>query len=54
MPAALEPAVRRLTDGAPHRVGDLADLLDPGSRAVLVRRLVREGAVRTVDPAGDG
>jgi hypothetical protein len=54
MPAALEPAVRRLIDGAPHRVGDLADLLDPGSRAVLVRRLVREGAVRTVDPAGDG
>lgn len=54
MPAALEPAVRRLMDGAAHRVGDLADLLDAGSRVVLVRRLVREGAVRTVGPAGDG
>ena len=54
MPGALEPAVRRLTDGAPHRVGDLADLLDAASRRVLVRRLVREGAVRTRDPAADG
>lgn len=47
MPAALEPAVRLMLDGAPHRVGDLAALLDAGSRAVLVRRLVREGALRT-------
>jgi JmjC domain len=54
MPAALEPAVRRLTDGGPHRVGDLADLLDGPSRLVLVRRLVREGAVRTGAPADDG
>jgi lysine-specific demethylase/histidyl-hydroxylase NO66 len=54
MPAALEPAVRRLTDGAAHRVGDLADMLDPGSRRVLVRRLIREGAVRTRPPAADG
>jgi hypothetical protein len=49
MPAALEPALRRLTDGEPHRVGDLADLLDGGSRLVLVRRLVREGVVHAVD-----
>jgi hypothetical protein len=54
MPAALEPAVRRLTDGGPHRVDDLADLLDGPSRLVLVRRLVREGAVRTGAPADDG
>lgn len=54
MPASLEPAVRRLTDGSPHRVGDLSDLLDHGSRLVLVRRLIREGAVRTRPPAADG
>ena len=54
MPAALAPAVRRLTDGAAHRVGDLADLLDQGSRRVLVRRLIREGAVRTHPPGADG
>ncbi len=54
MPAALEPAVHRLTDGAPHRVGDLADMLDGPSRRVLVRRLIREGAVRTRPPAADG
>jgi hypothetical protein len=54
MPAALEPAVRRLTDGGPHRVGDLADLLDQASRRVLVRRLIREGAVqsRVAAPGG--
>lgn len=47
MPAMLEGAVRRLTDGAPHRVGDLADLLDAASRQVLARRLIREGVVHT-------
>jgi bifunctional lysine-specific demethylase and histidyl-hydroxylase NO66 len=51
LPAPVEPAVRRLLDGSAHRVGDLADLLDPPSRLVLVRRLVREGALRTVPPA---
>jgi lysine-specific demethylase/histidyl-hydroxylase NO66 len=51
LPAAVEPAVRRLLDGSSHRVGDLADMLDPPSRLVLVRRLVREGALRTVPPA---
>jgi bifunctional lysine-specific demethylase and histidyl-hydroxylase NO66 len=53
MPAALEPVVRRLTDGTPHRVGDLADVLDQASRRVLVRRLIREGAVVTDATAGD-
>ncbi|HEX5945321.1 MAG TPA: cupin domain-containing protein [Acidimicrobiales bacterium] len=47
MPAVLEPAVQRLLDGSDHRVGDLADLLDEPSRRVIVRRLVREGALRT-------
>lgn len=47
LPAAVEPAVRRLLDGSPHQVGTLADLLDEGSRQVLVRRLIREGALRT-------
>jgi hypothetical protein len=54
MPAAVAPAVRRLLDGRPHRVGDLADMLDAPSRLVLVRRLVREGVLRSVPPAADG
>ncbi len=52
LPGTLEPAVRRLLDGAPLRVGDLADLLDVDSRRVLVRRLVREGVLRTAGGAG--
>jgi lysine-specific demethylase/histidyl-hydroxylase NO66 len=54
MPAAVEPAVRRLLDGGRHLVGDLGDLLDADSRLVLVRRLIREGALRTTPPAADG
>ena len=54
LPGALEPAVRRLLEGAPVRVGDLADLLDADSRRVLVRRLVREGVLRTAAGAGPG
>jgi hypothetical protein len=54
LPAALEPAVRHLTDGHPHRVGDLADLLDAPSRLVLARRLIREGALVTGVAPGDG
>ena len=52
LPAAVEPVVRRLLDGEAHRVGDLADAIDLGSRLVLVRRLVREGALRTVPADG--
>jgi lysine-specific demethylase/histidyl-hydroxylase NO66 len=48
MPIRLEPAVRRLTDGSVRRVSDLADLMDASSRAVLVRRLVREGVLSSV------
>jgi bifunctional lysine-specific demethylase and histidyl-hydroxylase NO66 len=54
MPALVEPALRRLLDGPALRVGDLADLLDGPSRLVLVRRLVREGALRTGAPGADG
>jgi mannose-6-phosphate isomerase-like protein (cupin superfamily) len=51
LPAWLEPAMRRveaLRDGEPLAVGDLsAELPDAASRAVLVRRLVREGLLAT-------
>jgi hypothetical protein len=47
MPAWLEPAVRRLADldeGEAVAAGDLAtELPDGASRAVLIRRLIREG-----------
>ncbi len=48
LPRAVEPALRRLLDGEPRPVADLADLLDASSRLVLVRRLVREGLVEAV------
>jgi bifunctional lysine-specific demethylase and histidyl-hydroxylase NO66 len=44
MPSWLEPAMRRIATAERFRVRDLADAVnDPDSRAVLVRRLVREG-----------
>ena len=49
MPAHLEDVLRRLASLAPDeqlRPADLADWLDPQSRAVLTRRLVREGFLR--------
>ncbi len=52
LPAPVEPAVRRLLDGTSRPVGELADMLDHPSRLVLVRRLVREGALRTAPPDG--
>ena len=53
MPEWLEPAVRRLADDRPVRVGDLADVVpDPGSRLVLVRRLIAEGLLRAEPVAG--
>jgi hypothetical protein len=51
LPAALDPALRRLLDGPAQRVGSLGDLLDGGSRLVLVRRLVREGVLQVDDPS---
>jgi lysine-specific demethylase/histidyl-hydroxylase NO66 len=52
LPAAVEPAVRRLLDGSARHAADLADRLDAGSRLVLVRRLVREGLLRQAEPDG--
>ena len=49
MPAAMRPAVERLRCGPPVTIGDLPGL-DDESRLVLVRRLVREHLVRTVEP----
>ncbi len=43
MPAAAGPALHRLAEAGPTRVGELADLLDEESRRVLVRRLITEG-----------
>lgn len=45
LPAAVEPALQLLLDGGVHEVTELADLLDEPSRAVLVRRLLREGVL---------
>lgn len=48
LPGWLEPAMRRIAAAERIRVGDLDDVVpDPGSRAVLVRRLVREGLLST-------
>lgn len=47
MPAYLEPAMRRIADADSFRPAELAaELPDPASRAVLARRLVREGLLR--------
>lgn len=50
LPAAVAPAVALLLDGAAARPADLATHLDESSRLVLVRRLVREGLLRTEQP----
>jgi JmjC domain len=46
MPARLEPAVRRLLEPGGCAPADLAGQLDPDSRLVLARRLVREGLLQ--------
>ncbi|HJW60902.1 MAG TPA: cupin domain-containing protein, partial [Actinomycetota bacterium] len=48
MPARLAPAMGAILAGDRLVVGDLAGLLDPPSRLVLVRRLVREGLLEAV------
>lgn len=48
MPAELENVMRRIVDGGPFAIGDLADDLDDDSRLVLVRRLMREGLVEVI------
>jgi hypothetical protein len=51
MPARLAPVMRTVLAGDRFAVADLAGLLDPPSRLVLVRRLVREGLLESVVPA---
>jgi hypothetical protein len=54
MPAWLEPAIRRVAVASAFAVGDLArEVADAESRAVLVRRLVREGLL-ILEPPGGG
>ncbi len=51
MPGWLEPAVRRIAASEGLRVGDLGDVVpDRASRAVLIRRLIREGLLSAVQP----
>jgi hypothetical protein len=53
MPGWLEAAIRRIASTEVFAVGDLApDVADADSRAVLVRRLVREGLL-TLERPGD-
>lgn len=48
MPAWIRPALEQVRARPAFTVGDLADHLDPGSRRVLCRRLVREGLLEVV------
>jgi bifunctional lysine-specific demethylase and histidyl-hydroxylase NO66 len=48
MPARLAPVMRAILASDRLAVGDLAGHLDPPSRLVLVRRLIREGLLETV------
>jgi lysine-specific demethylase/histidyl-hydroxylase NO66 len=48
MPVRLAPAMRVIVASERLAVGDLAEQLDPPSRLVLVRRLVREGLLESV------
>lgn len=52
VPGWVEPACRRIAEldiGDVLRPADLADWLDPTSRVVLARRLVREGLLKVAD-----
>jgi hypothetical protein len=48
IPLYLAAPIRWIRDSATFRPADLADWLDPESRLVLSRRLVREGLLRVV------
>ncbi|HET8525369.1 MAG TPA: cupin domain-containing protein [Actinomycetota bacterium] len=49
MPAWLEPAMRHIADAPSFRLGELSNVVpDRDSRAVLARRLVREGLLRPI------
>jgi lysine-specific demethylase/histidyl-hydroxylase NO66 len=51
LPARLAPAMRRILASDRLVVADLADLLDPPGRLVLIRRLVREGLLESLGPS---
>jgi lysine-specific demethylase/histidyl-hydroxylase NO66 len=51
MPVRLAPVMRVILASDRLAVGDLAGQLDPPSRLVLVRRLVREGLLESVSLA---
>jgi bifunctional lysine-specific demethylase and histidyl-hydroxylase NO66 len=51
MPARLAQVMRAILAGDRLVVGDLAGHLDPPSRLVLVRRLIREGLLETAAPS---
>ena len=48
VPAWLRPALEEIRSRPAFAVGDLAGHLDPESRKVLCRRLVREGLLEAV------
>jgi hypothetical protein len=48
LPAHLRPALEAIRSSGTFRPADLADHLDPQSRLVLCRRLVREGLLRAI------
>jgi lysine-specific demethylase/histidyl-hydroxylase NO66 len=50
MPAAVRPAMSLIAERETFAVGDLAGHLDPESRLVLARRLIREGFLDVADP----
>jgi bifunctional lysine-specific demethylase and histidyl-hydroxylase NO66 len=51
MPTWLEPAMRRISNAQTFAVGDLSgEVADASSRAVLVRRLIREGLLTVRRP----
>jgi lysine-specific demethylase/histidyl-hydroxylase NO66 len=52
MPARLAPVMRAILASDRLAVADLAGHLDPTSRLVLVRRLIREGLLEAVAPSG--
>ena len=48
MPAWLRPAMEQILAWQQFRPADLAETLDPQSRIVLCRRLIREGLLTPV------
>jgi lysine-specific demethylase/histidyl-hydroxylase NO66 len=51
MPARLAPVMEMILASDRLAVADLAGHLDPPSRLVVVRRLIREGMLETVAPS---